>query len=315
MTPLSFIPYLRAMPWGGERLGRVLHKPVATSQRIGESWEISDHRLHESVVADGPWRGRSLRDLMEQERDSLLGAAAPRYRRFPWLVKFLDANDWLSVQLHPNDEQATRLAPTEGGKTEAWFVLDADPGSRIYAGLRKGVGERELRQALERGTVVDCLHSFEPRAGDCVFLPAGTVHAVGKGILLAELQQNSDATFRLFDWGRRDAAGKSRPLHIEESLACIDWTSTEVHPLHVEKFASRRVLVDCLHFRVEYLSETEPCDLGGMGKMQVMQVVAGQGALGERQVELGQSWLLPASMPAQRLVPDKSLAVLLSTLP
>ena len=126
------------------------------------------------------------------------------------------------------------LWPGEGSKTEAWFVLDAAPGSRVYAGLLPGVDEKQLRDALAHGTVADCLHSFEPRPGDCLFLPAGTVHAVGGGVLMAEVQQTSDATFRLFDWNRRDAQGQMRGLHIEQALACIDWETGPVNPIRVE---------------------------------------------------------------------------------
>ena len=129
-------------------------------------------------------------------------------------MKFLDARDWLSVQVHPDEEAVLRLWPGEGAKTEAWFVLAADPGSRIYAGLEPGTDKAGFRAALQAGTVAKCLHHFEPRPGDCVFLPAGTVHAVGGGVLMAEIQQTSDATFRLFDWHRRDAQGKSaHPSH------------------------------------------------------------------------------------------------------
>ena len=144
----------------------------------------------------------------------MLGKAAANYEVFPWLVKFLDARDWLSVQVHPDEEAVLRLWPGEGAKTEAWFVLAADPGSRIYAGLEPGTDKAGFRAALQAGTVAKCLHHFEPRPGDCVFLPAGTVHAVGGGVLMAEIQQTSDATFRLFDWHRRDAQGKSaHPSH------------------------------------------------------------------------------------------------------
>src|SRR5262249_32387283 len=151
----------------------------------GESWEVSDHPLHRSIVADGPWAGTSLRQLMEQERGELLGRAAERHAVFPWLVKFLDANDWLSVQVHPDEQAVQEMGPGEGSKTEAWFVIDAAPESRIYAGLLPGVDETRLRAALAAGTVTDCLHCFTPQPGDCVFLPAGTVHAVGGGVLMA----------------------------------------------------------------------------------------------------------------------------------
>src|SRR5205823_3396050 len=181
------------------------------------------HPLHRSRISTGPHRGRTLRDLMEQQRVALLGPSAAVHEQFPWLIKFLDACDWLSVQVHPDERTVRRLWPGEGSKTEAWFVLDAQLGSRIYAGLLPGTDEQCLRAAAGEGTVAECLHSFTPRPGDCVFLPAGTVHAVGGGVLLAEVQQTSDATFRLFDWNRRDAQGKSRPLHLDEALASTHW--------------------------------------------------------------------------------------------
>src|SRR5207248_4186771 len=174
--------------------------------------------------------------LLETERAELLGPAAAACPTFPWLVKFLDCNDWLSVQVHPPEEAVKRLWPGEGSKTEAWFVLDTAPGSRIYAGLLPGTDAARLRAALKTGTVAECLHQFTPRPGDCVFLPAGTVHAVGGGVLMAEVQQTSDATFRLFDWDRRDAQGKSRTLHVEEALACIDWSRGPVTPERVADF-------------------------------------------------------------------------------
>src|SRR5262249_41268606 len=162
----------------------------------------SDHPVHRSRVVQGRHGGRTLRELMEHDRPALLGSAAAQYATFPWLVKFLDCNDWISVQVHPDDDAVKRLCPGEGSKSEAWYVLDAAPGRRISGGLLPRVGKARLCDALEHGTVVDCLHQFEPRPGDCVYLPAGTVHAVGGGVLIAEIQQTSDATFRLFDWNR-----------------------------------------------------------------------------------------------------------------
>src|SRR5205823_1669577 len=150
-----------------------------------------------------------------------------------------DACDWLSVQGHPDEEAVLRLWPGEGSQTEAWFILAARPGSRVYAGLKTGVDEKQMRAALTAGTVADCLHQWEPRPGDCLFLPAGTVHAVGGGVLMAEVQQTSDATFRLFDWNRRDSAGVARKLHIEEALACIDWNGGPVEPVRASGYVGR----------------------------------------------------------------------------
>ena len=314
------------MVWGGRRLGEVLGKSLPDDSAYGEAWEISDHPSHSSSVSCGPHKGQTLRHLMEHHSAALLGEAAPRYRRFPWLVKLLDAWDWLSVQVHPNDADVERLWPGEGGKTEAWFVLAATPESRIYAGLLPGVEEKDLRTALRQGTVGECLHQFSPRAGDCVFLPAGTVHAVGGGVLMAEVQQTSDATFRLFDWNRRDAQGRVRQLHLEEALACIDWKSGPVHPIHAEKypggarspFVFRQRLAQCPYFTLEYLRFNEAFSLDG-GVLQVLMVLHGRGRLeggAEEQLLLpGDTLLLPAALDTLTCHPEAELGLLLSSLP
>ncbi len=319
ISPLRFHPYLRPMVWGGRRLGTTLHKHLPTEAPYGESWEISDHPAHRSVVAEGAWAGRTLRDLMEHERPALLGAAAAGHDVFPWLVKLLDANDWLSVQVHPDEEAVRRLWPGEGSKTEAWFVLAAEPDSRVYAGLLPGVDER-----------ADCLHSFRPRPGDCLFIKAGTVHAVGGGVLMAEVQQTSDATFRLFDWNRRDAQGKSRQLHIEESLACIDWAAGPVNPVTAVGFpgsvgevspttAVRQGLVRCRYFALDYLRQATRFTLGGTGRLQVAVILHGNGMFetgeGEKRIGVGDSWLLPAALPATSCSAAEPVGILLATLP
>jgi mannose-6-phosphate isomerase len=316
------------MVWGGRRLQQLLDKPITSTEPHGESWEVSDHALHGSVVANGPWHGYTLRHLMETKRRELLGPATGRFQVFPWLIKFLDASDWLSVQVHPDESSVVRLLPGEGSKTEAWFVMDAAPGSRIYAGLLPGSDQASLRAALAAGTVADCLHSFEPRPGDCIFLPAGTVHAVGGGVLMAEVQQTSDATFRLFDWNRRDAHGKSRTLHIEESLASIHWTRGPVQPIRVAGFRHdaetgqstiRRALVQCPFFHLDYLQSAEPFSAGGTGRLQTLVVLQGNGLLATTEadelVATGQVWVLPAAMPPCQFFPRDTLKVLMSTLP
>jgi mannose-6-phosphate isomerase len=323
-APLRLEPFLRPMVWGGRRLESALGKRLPGYESYGESWELSDHPLHRSVVASGAWTGRTLRQLMETEGAALMGPAADRYSVFPWLIKFLDARDWLSVQVHPDEIAVRQLLPGEGSKTEAWFVLDAQPGSLIYAGLLPGTNEPKLQAALASGTVADCLHRFEPRAGDCLFLPAGTVHAVGGGVLMAEVQQTSDATFRLFDWNRRDAQGKSRDLHMRESLAAIHWERGPVYPIRVPEFAEykepltprRFLLVDCPFFKLEYLQDNRPMLWGGTGRPQVMIVVGGRGTWqGQEELAAGQTWLLPASMPALECRPHTSLKLLLCSLP
>lgn len=207
-------------------------------------------------------------------------------------------------------------------------MLDAESQGRIYAGLLPGVDERALRKALSDGTVAQCLHQFKPSTGDCLFLPAGTVHAVGGGVLMAEVQQTSDATFRLFDWNRRDVQGRSRTLHIEQALACIDWQRGPVNPIKVSTLFSsnvqggpyrRQPLVQCPYFELEHLQSEEPLPLGGCGRMQVVVVVNGKGSLesssGSEDLVAGQTLLLPAEMPAVWCKPNPSLALLQSSLP
>jgi mannose-6-phosphate isomerase len=323
-APFRFVPFLRPMVWGGRRLGESLGKKLETGERYGESWELSDHPLHRSVVAEGPFAGQTLHDLMTRDPEGLLGSGAQSTSTFPWLVKFLDAEDWLSVQVHPGEEAIRRLWPGEGSKTEAWFVIDARPGSRIYAGLVPGVDENKFGAALTGGNVIECLHSFEPKAGDSVFLPAGTVHAVGGGVLMAEVQQTSDATFRLFDWNRRDAQGKSRTLHIEEGLASIDWSQGPVHPLHARGFAdhadeSRQILARCPYFILEYFQTGQPVACGGEGMLQVLIPLNGSALMehpaGEKPFARGRVWLLPAAMPRRMCRPTPTLGALLCTLP
>jgi mannose-6-phosphate isomerase len=319
--PLHFEPYLRPMVWGGRRLQELLGKPLPGTEPYGETWELSDHASHTSRVADGPLAGQTLHELMVLHREPLLGPAA-QCTTFPLLVKLLDANDWLSVQVHPDVEKVKTLWPGEGGKTEAWFVLDAKPGSRIYAGLRPGVDERRLRGALAAGNVADCLHSFEPQPGDCLFLRAGTVHAVGGGVLMAEVQQTSDATFRLFDWNRRDAQGRSRPLHIEQAIACIDWEQGPIEPIRVGDFTrepigplERHHLVSCPYFDLEFLCGGEPVALGGNRRAQIVIVLRGNARVGDAEMTTGQTWLLPAAMSSTRLEPVPGIAVLVATIP
>jgi mannose-6-phosphate isomerase len=317
--PLRFTPFVRPMVWGGRRLGEALGKTLSTAGPHGESWEVSDHRSHHSVVASRQHAGKTLRALMEQERAALLGSAAAAHETFPWLIKFLDACDWLSVQVHPDEGAVQTLWPGEGPKTEAWFILDAAPGSRIYAGLVPGTDEKRFRSALQSGSVLDCLHAFTPQPGDCVFLPAGTVHAVGGGVLMAEVQQTSDATFRLFDWNRVDAQGKPRTLHIEEGLAAIDWKQGPVSPVRVAGFdrpANRRTpLVRCPYFTLEYVQATAPFEVGGDGRLHAAIVLRGRGRLGDEPVAAGQTLLLPAALPALHCTPEPDLGILLCTLP
>ena len=325
-APLRFHPFLRPMVWGGRRLGDTLRKPLPTADSYGESWEVSDHPSHRSVLSGVAAGGRTLRHLMERDRDRLLGPGSTA-KAFPWLVKFLDAGDWLSVQVHPDDEAAAQLWPGEGGKTEAWFVLAAEPGSKVYAGLKPGVDAAALGAALRTDTAADCLHQFEPRPGDCLFLPAGTVHAVGGGVLIAEVQQTSDATFRLYDWGRRDAQGKSRTLHVDPGLACVDWSAGPVTPVRAARYDAgpasgpvRQTLAGCRFFVLEYLRDDRPFAWDAPGRLQVVMTLHGRGALegdgGRHELGVGDTLVLPAALGPTRCVPAGGpLGLLVATLP
>ena len=222
MGPLKFVPILKRLRWGGRRLGELLGKSIGPHVDYAESWEICDCGTDCSTVETGPWQRWDLRDLIRELPRDMLGRHAG-LDRFPLLVKFLDAHDRLSVQVHPDDTQAATLAPGQRGKTEAWVIVEAAAGSHIFAGLKSSVDRPTLERALTEGTLEQCLARHEVAPGDCFFIPAGTVHAVGAGIVLAEVQQSSDVTFRLFDWNRTGVDGRPRPLHVQQALSCIDF--------------------------------------------------------------------------------------------
>jgi mannose-6-phosphate isomerase len=225
LYPLTFQPIFQERIWGGRKLETLYGKTLPPGKIIGESWEISDRADANSIVTNGPLAGKTLAELMHSHRDAIMGRARSPDGRFPLLIKLLDAQDNLSLQVHPPQHLAADL----GGcaKTEMWYVSAAEPGSMLYAGLRRGVTREEFADKTRKGTVAECFHQLPVREGDSLFLPSGRVHALGKGLVIFEIQQNSDTTYRVFDWNRVDAAGKPRQLHIEESLKCIDFEDFE----------------------------------------------------------------------------------------
>ena len=224
LYPLRFEPIYQYRLWGGRRLAGLLTAPLPTDGPIGEAWILSDRDDHPSRIANGPLQGQIIGHLMEQSQEQLMGKLAGRFQRFPLLLKFLDAHEMLSVQVHPGYAHADS-PPAEGtAKTEAWVVLEAGKESHIYAGLRPGTTADILRQAVTNGTLADQLVSITPKPGDGVFIPAGTVHSLGGDVVVFEVQQNSDTTFRLYDWGHVDAkTGQPRELEVDQALACIDF--------------------------------------------------------------------------------------------
>jgi len=307
---LRFTPLFRRYLWGGRRLGTLLGKPIGPEPDYAESWEIVDRGADQSVVQAGPLARRTLSELARDYSDALFGdnAAATR-RSFPLLFKFLDCNCTLSVQVHPNDQQAAKLIPPDLGKTEAWVVLAADPGAKIYAGLKTNATPASIASVINAGRLEEHLHSYEPQVGDCLLIPAGTVHALGAGLVVAEIQQASDTTFRLFDWNRVDASGQPRPLHIERSLEVIDYTRGPVAPQQPRAIEpGRERLVDCDKFVLDRLTLSAPTTIGGDGRFHLLAVVDGAieaaGDPVKAPLATGHTALLPAAAGAIEIKPQ-----------
>ena len=225
LYPLRFEPIYQYRLWGGRRLAHWLSAPLPGEGPIGEAWLLSDRDDQPSRVAEGPLKGRTIAQLMEQSPQRMLGNLAGRFRRFPLLLKFLDVHEMLSVQVHPPDGEADLIPKGETGKTEAWVVLEAEPASRVYAGLKPGTTAADLR-TLSKQTAKKYLASFTPRRGQGVFIEAGIVHSLGDGVVVFEVQENSDVTFRLYDWDHIDPkTGHPRPLQVEQALACVDFNA------------------------------------------------------------------------------------------
>ena len=309
LYPLRFEPILRRYLWGGRRLGTVLGKSLADGNNYAESWEIVDHQEDQSVVAGGPLAGCPLQQLVTRYGVQLFGRHHPQ-EQFPLLFKFLDSQKRLSVQVHPNDEQARQLDPPDLGKTEAWVVLAAEPGSKIYAGLKPGVDCEQLRQHVEQGTCEQALHAFEPAVGDCLLILAGTVHALGEGLLTAEIQQASDTTFRLFDWNRVDADGHPRELHIEQSLQTIDFSRGPIAP-QLPQPADRpgvEQLIRCDKFVLNRWKLDRPATMGGDRRFRLLAVIEGKlevtGDHLDSPLQIGDTLLIPAECGATLLTPQ-----------
>jgi mannose-6-phosphate isomerase len=295
LYPLRFEPIYQYRLWGGRRLASLLTAPLPGDGPIGEAWVLSDREDHPSRVAEGSLKGQTIGQVLDQFPEGVMGKFAGRFRRFPLLLKFLDVREMLSVQVHPTDSGTA--------KTEAWVVLEAGTKSRIYAGLKPGTTESDLRRALTNGTVADHLACFHPKPGDAVFNPAGMVHSLGGGVVVFEVQQNSDVTFRLYDWDHVDpATGKQRPLQVEQALACIDF-GTAVGGLVASRLeetspVSRERLFHCDYFRLWRLRGELPFAVGAAGGPSVLVCIDGAGQIehGGATYEIGKGdvFLLPA---------------------
>lgn len=323
LYPLRFVPIYQYRLWGGRRFEDLLPEPLPGDGPVGEAWILSDRDDFPSQVAEGGLRGKTIKELIELAPKEILGEQAAKYKRFPLLLKFLDAKEMLSVQVHPTDEQKQFLPPGEVGKTEAWVVLSADPQSQIYAGLKPGTTADDLR-SLNAETADNYLASFHPTEGDGVFIRAGTVHALGGGVVVFEIQENSDVTFRLYDWDRVDPkTGKSRELHVEQAIACIDFDQGELGPVTpvVESTAPiwRDRMFACDYFVLDRLIANAAFFSGSTDRPTILVCVEGEGVIksagSEYPFRMGEVFLLPAALGQCQCIPSTKMTVLEAWIP
>jgi mannose-6-phosphate isomerase len=290
---LSFRPLFMERVWGGRRLAERLGKPLPPDVPIGESWELVDREDVQSVVDTGEHAGMTLHELWTEHREAVFGEVRDS-PRFPLLAKILDARETLSVQVHP----PAAVAPELGGepKTEMWYLLEAEEGAELFAGFRPGVDRRQFEAALGSGDVANLLHRVPVRAGDALFIPSGRCHAIGAGCLIVEIQQNSDTTYRVFDWNRVGLDGKPRALHIAESMRSIDFADYE------PGLVPRGEAIESDAFRVEAQTLNEPREETDR-KGVIYTVLEGKVRCGGREFGRGQFFLLPATAEDRKLEP------------
>jgi len=322
LYPLRFEPIYQYRLWGGRRLGKLLSAPLPGDGPIGEAWLLSDRDDHPSVVADGPLQGRTIGQILEQSPEQLLGRLRGHLNRFPLLLKFLDVRKKLSLQVHPSDAHKEFIPAGDTGKTEAWVVLEEGPEARIYAGFKPAISADVLRHSIANGTVADQLATFAPKPGDVVLIRAGTVHSLSD-VVVFEVQQNSDVTFRLYDWDHVDPkTGQRRPLQVDRAMACIDFEHGAVSPVaplvEATKPVVREKLILCDYFGVTRIRGQFPFIVGAVGIPRVLVCLAGTG-----QVEAGTPYafgkgdvlLLPAVVGACSCRPHGVVSMLEISLP
>jgi len=308
LYPLTFQPIFKDRVWGGRRLAKLYGKALPPGKPIGESWEITDRPEGVSVIVNGPLAGKDLRWLMQHHGRDVLGPAKPAADgRFPLLVKLLDAREKLSLQVHPPAAKAVALKGEP--KTEMWYFADTDPGADIYVGLKRGVTRAEFERRTADGTVAECFHRIEVQRGDAMFLPSGRVHALGAGSVLFEIQQNSDTTYRVFDWNRVGLDGKPRELHVEQALESIDFEDFEPGLLNTKTVGDAVqscVLVDHELFRVmlRKVKQGQEVVFANAG-LQVLGLVQGRldvsGGSGSTSLKTGDFSVLPASLASPKI--------------
>jgi len=293
-------PLLLPKVWGGDRLARLYGKSLPGGAPLGESWEVYHRPQGSSLVKGGPLEGKSLAEILRTDPEGLLGHPSGRgWETFPLMVKFLDARDLLSIQVHPSWEYAAR-AEGDQGKAEAWVILQAEPGSKVFRGLKPGTTRGALQEACREGTVEKVLHSFSPRAGDVFWIPPGTVHGLGGGVVAYEVQTNSDVTYRLFDWNRPGRDGRPRELHQEKAFDVIDFSRPPLPDPHAgERTEGRVVLLETPWFILERIGPPWKGSVGRRESFTVLTVTEGTlrvGGEGGPTAVAGDTLLLPARL-------------------
>ena len=323
LYPMRFEPIYQYRLWGGRRLANLLSAPLPGDGPIGEAWILSDRSDHPSIVANGLLKGRTIRQLLEQSPEQFLGKLAAYYMRFPLLLKFLDVRKRLSVQVHPSDAHKELIPAGKTGKTEAWVVLEKGPEARIFAGLEPTATADVMRHAIAAGTVADQLASFVPRIGDSVFIRAGTVHSLSD-VVVFEVQENSDVTFRLFDWNHIDPkTNQPRPLQVDQAMACINFKQGEIGPVKTRVEETQPVfrerLIQCDHFGVRRISGESPFVAGAHETCRVLVCIEGRGELEYAGTNYpfteGDVLLLPAVVGACWCQPNGTVTILDISLP
>jgi mannose-6-phosphate isomerase len=305
LYPLKFQPIYKHYIWGGKNL-RAMGKPIGENEIVAESWEISDHGDDLSIVQNGSLRGQTLRDLIENYGDDITPDTPTG--RFPILIKYIDASRRLSVQVHPDDDYARiHEGPQELGKTECWYVLNAPPGAELVVGMKRGVTREDFRHMVLEDRIDEGIHTIPVSRGDFVYIRSGTVHAILEGILICEIQENSDSTYRLYDWGRLGNDGKPRPLHIEKAMDVINFLPEEdfdrfmdsiLIPYDKGAIGITHELVRSDYFNIDLLAYDRDVSLSiGISHFNTLNILEGGGKIvwsgGSLPLERGESLLIP----------------------
>ena len=303
MKPLKFKALLKQTIWGGDKIIPFKHLDDHL-ENVGESWEISGVPGNETVVADGDYAGKKLNELVIEQKDKLVGKA--NYERFgdefPLLIKFIDARQDLSIQVHPTDEIAKRQGK-ERGKTEMWYIMDSDKDAKLYSGLKMQITPEQYKAMVEDDTITDALAQYDVKEDDCFFLPAGRIHAIGTGCFLAEIQQTSDVTYRIYDFKRKDKDGNYRQLHTKEAAECINYTVEDDYRTHYEHKKNEGVtLVECPYFTTAVYDLDEPMtlDYSELDSFVILIGLKGEGTITDNEgntvtISAGESILVPAT--------------------